>query len=326
MVRVLVRRDFVEKMKELLKEVQEEVEWDFYEGEGYKEKMLSEKWDVVLGEKILDLEDTIFVDDFKTLLLGVQLAVKKKECDRLRSKYALLFYTPELQGSVIKRTLFQVQKYYNSYNVFALVAEKGVHKHAYVEFVTNGEYVQLTYHDKISFSKNSATLFIDDVPSDFRVPEISGRKIVLGMETVPRDLPYVFVPPLRERKADIPYMLDGVLKSLQLKGKVVKVDEDLLDLLMNYHWPGNTQEFLEKVHLILLEGDPFEQVKILLENVEKISTLNFKEFMDAAVSYIEKRVIEKALEESGGSRRKACEMLGMNYKTLSYKVKKYGLD
>jgi len=320
----LVRKDFVEDMRELFKEVQE-VEWDFYEEEKYREKLLSEKWDVVLGEKILDFEDTIFVDDFKTLVLGVKLALKKKECEQLKNRYVLLFYTPELQGSVIKKTLFQVQKYYNSYNVFALVAEKGVHKYAYVEFVTNGEYVQMTYHDRISFKKNSTTLFIDDVPPDFRIPEISDRKIILGMEGVPRDLPYVFIPPLRERKADIPYMVDGVVKALQLKGKVVKVDEDLLDLLMSYHWPGNTQEFLEKVHLILREGDPFEQVKILVENVEKTSALNFKEFMDTAVSYIEKKLIEKALEESEGNRKKACEMLGMNYKTLSYKVKKYGL-
>jgi len=325
-LKVLVRKDIVDAFKDMITKIPHDVDWDLYEGEDYRDKVLAEKWDVIFGEKIFEMDDTVFVQTLRELELALKYVVSKKDYESLRTKYNLLLYTPELQGAKIKETLFQVQKFYNSYPVFALVSEKGIHRHAYVDFVTGGNYLSLTYHEDLPINTGASTVFIDDAPPDFQPPSFSGKKVILGMNLPPKiDIPFVVIPPLRERRMDIPYMLDGVLRSLQLQGKTFKIDDGLVKVLTSYHWPGNTQEFLEKTYEILTLKDPAEQVKSVVSDLKGTKGIDLKEFVETVVEFVEKKMIEKALEESEGNRKKACEILNMNYKTLSYKIKKYGL-
>ncbi|MCD6550928.1 helix-turn-helix domain-containing protein [Thermotoga sp.] len=326
MLRVLVRKDIVDAFKDMIARISHDVDWDLYEGEDYRDKVLAEKWDVIFGEKIFEMDDTVFVQTLKELELALKYVVNKKEYESLRAKYNLLLYTPELQGAKIKETLFQIQKFYNSYSVFALVSERGIHRHAYVDFVTGGNYLSLIYHEDLPINTGSHTIFIDNAPPDFHPPRFSGEKVILGMDSSPKiNIPFITIPPLRERKMDIPYMLDGVLRSLQLQGKTFKIDDGLIKLLTSYHWPGNTQEFLEKTYEILTLKDSAEQVKGVVRNLKGTKGIDLKKFVETVVEFVERRMIEKALEESEGNRKKACEILNMNYKTLSYKIKKYGL-
>ncbi|PLV60510.1 Fis family transcriptional regulator [Thermotoga sp. KOL6] len=311
----------------MITRISHDVDWDLYEGEDYRDKVLAEKWDVIFGDRILEIEDTLFVKSLNELYLALNYVAVKKENESLRAKFNLLLYTPELQGAKIKSTLFKIQKFYNSYSVFALVSERGIHRHAYVDFVTGGNYVSLTYHEDLPVNINSRTLFIDDAPSDFVPPRFSGEKVILGMDSFPeREVPFVVIPPLRERKVDIPYMLDGILRSLQLQGRTIKVDDDLIKALTDYHWPGNTQEFIEKVYEIFTLKEPAEQMKAIVKDMSGTKGIDLKRFVESVVEFVEKKMIEKALEESEGNRKKACEILKMNYKTLSYKMKKYGLS
>jgi transcriptional regulator with AAA-type ATPase domain len=325
-LRVLIRKDIVNTFKDMISEISHDVIWDLYEGEDYRDKILAEKWDVVFGEKILEMEDTLFVQSLRELELALKYAAARKDLETIKARFNLLLYTPELQGAKIKEILFQVLKFYNSFSIFALVSEKGVHRHAYVDFVTGGNYLSLIYHEDLPLNINSHTVFIDDVPPDFSPAGLGGRKIILGMDSTPKNnIPFVEIPPLRERKMDIPYMLDGVIKSLQFQGKTVKIDDDLTKLLIEYHWPGNTQEFLEKVYEIITLENPVDQAMKIASGIDEIKGLNLKEFVDSLVEFVEKKVIKKALEENEGNRKKVCEVLNMNYKTLSYKMKKYGL-
>lgn len=325
-LRVLIRKDIVNAFRDIISEISQDVIWDLYEGEDYRDKILAEKWDVIFGEKILELEDTLFVLSLRELELALKYVATKKDFETTRARCNLLLYTPELQGARIKEILFRVLKFYNSFSIFALVSEKGVHRHAYVDFVTGGNYLSLIYHEDLPLSMNSHTIFIDDVPPDFSPADLGGRKIILGMDSAPKNnIPFIEIPPLRERKMDIPYMLDGIIRSLQFQGKTVKIDDDLTKLLIEYHWPGNTQEFLEKVYEIITLENPVDQVMRIASGIDEIKSLNLREFVDSLVEFVEKKIIKKALEENEGNRKKVCEALNMNYKTLSYKMKKYGL-
>lgn len=138
------------------------------------------------------------------------------------------------------------------------------------------------------------------------------------------------IPPLRERKEDVPLLIDYFLKK-SIKGKALKrLSDDALQLLMQYNWPGNVRE-LEHV----LEG------AIILSHDDLITakdiTLTASAGMEAgdvradtmpggkiiSLEEMEKIHIEHALRKNNYNRSKTSEMLGITPKTLYSKVKKY---
>lgn len=54
MLKVLVRKDIVDAFKDMITKIPHDVDWDLYEGEDYRDKVLAEKWDVIFGEKIFE--------------------------------------------------------------------------------------------------------------------------------------------------------------------------------------------------------------------------------------------------------------------------------
>ncbi|MBU1184804.1 MAG: sigma-54 dependent transcriptional regulator [Proteobacteria bacterium] len=144
------------------------------------------------------------------------------------------------------------------------------------------------------------------------------------------------LPPLRERKEDIPILTKYFIEKYSLEfGKEIKmISAYALELLMQYPFPGNIRELeniiersiaLETSNIILPEN------LILSENVKKTEAIPIPDFPDSGINLsdelarTEKSLIEKALKKAEGSKTRAAELLGINYDSLHYRSEKLGI-
>jgi DNA-binding NtrC family response regulator len=145
------------------------------------------------------------------------------------------------------------------------------------------------------------------------------------------DLLYRFIvrlriPPLRERRDDIPLLIAAMLKKLGYPS--VRVSLEAMELLMAYHWPGNVRE-LENVLQQTLLLSPF--VVILPENLpdrfrQKAETKKTNGISDLTpLAEAQREQILQTLKDTSWNQSKAAEILGIDRKTLRMKIRRYGL-
>lgn len=142
------------------------------------------------------------------------------------------------------------------------------------------------------------------------------------------------LPPLRERRDDIPLLVEHFLQKFksQSKGKVKYVPPETMGLLMRYHWPGNVRELenvieraivLGKTDAILVEDVPLRIQKVASESGLEISPEKIT--FEQKVENFEKKLIIDALEKSNWIQSKAVKLLGTSRSIIKYKMKKYGI-
>ena len=145
------------------------------------------------------------------------------------------------------------------------------------------------------------------------------------------DLLYRFIvrlriPPLRERRGDIPLLIDAILKKLGYSG--VRVSAEAMELIMAYDWPGNVRE-LENVLQQTMLLSPF--VVIVPENLParfRCKTENEKSNGGQEMTPLEeaqKEQILQALRKTSWNQSRAATALGIDRKTLRMKIRRYGL-
>ncbi len=139
------------------------------------------------------------------------------------------------------------------------------------------------------------------------------------------------IPPLRERKEDIPLLIDYFLKRYgqEPDGQERKISAEAKKILCNYNWPGNIRE-LENIleRAVTLQDDNTIVEKDLPENVIKGQgrvLAKTKELENPTLETIEKAYIFWILRESGWQKQRAAEILGIDPSTLYRKIEKYGL-
>ena len=185
---------------------------------------------------------------------------------------------------------------------------------------------------------------ISMIPVDVRI--IAATNVVLSQATregkFREDLFYrlnVFIlelPPLRERKEDIPLLVENFLHRFaqQQRKNIREISPEAMELLLNYHWPGNVRDLrnvLERA-IILAEDSirpehlPNFSGSTPSPSLSSLSTLPFSEAKDKVLSDLEKEYILQALAKSGGNKAKAARALNINYRTLYEKMKKYGIN
>jgi two-component system response regulator AtoC len=139
------------------------------------------------------------------------------------------------------------------------------------------------------------------------------------------------VPPLRERTEDIDGLAALFIERYGRKyGKNIKgVTEDVLKTLLSYRWPGNVRELENIIEraVILEEGDWIKSVNIGPEastgaGAPHVETFSIKK----AESALERELIKRALEQTGGNRTRAAELLEISHRALLYKIKEYGIE
>ena len=140
----------------------------------------------------------------------------------------------------------------------------------------------------------------------------------------------ISVPPLRERKSDIPLLVDFFLHKIskELHKRPRQISQRALDQIMQYGWPGNVRE-LENVltRAVVLSRDEVimeEHISIFSE-VEVGAYPTFEETRFKSLEELEKEHIIKALLRVGGQKGRACELLKISRPTLRKKIQKYNI-
>jgi len=141
----------------------------------------------------------------------------------------------------------------------------------------------------------------------------------------------IYIPPLRDRREDIPLLIEHFLQLNAGRGRRMEIDPEAMVLLTSYHWPGNIRELQNVIEraCVLAMGD-----KITIEHFPHDITgsteapprltgpLNF----DAEVERFEAELIKGALVESDYVKARAASLLGIDRNRLRYKMEKYGIE
>ncbi|MCK6483494.1 MAG: sigma-54-dependent Fis family transcriptional regulator [Phycisphaerae bacterium] len=142
----------------------------------------------------------------------------------------------------------------------------------------------------------------------------------------------ITLPPLRDRREDIPALALHFLKSgAALHGKKVEgFDPEVVRLLTRYHWPGNVRELQSKVHeMVVLADEPIIDVDDILDPAIRGSTelVPIGAGVPAGLTLrdIERLAIQAALRQNKGNREKAAKQLGIPTRTLYRRLKEFGL-
>ncbi len=143
------------------------------------------------------------------------------------------------------------------------------------------------------------------------------------------------LPPLRERRGDIPLLADHFVRrlSLEVRKREFTLSAAALEKLAGYSWPGNVRELQNAVEraVITAAGPEIDAAEIVLPDrpfpLPDAMNLNgsLKDVSARAQKLAEKLKISQVLAETGFNRTRAAEILEVSYKTLLDKIKEYGL-
>ncbi len=147
------------------------------------------------------------------------------------------------------------------------------------------------------------------------------------------------LPSLRERKEDIPLLVNHFIKrySEELGKQITQVSPEALRILMKYDYPGNVRELQNII-----------ERSVALETSQELTAQNLKSYLDdqfpvkrkafdleipsegvdleKIVEDVERTLLLKALDRSRGIKKKAAELLHINFRSMRYRLEKYGLN
>jgi transcriptional regulator with PAS, ATPase and Fis domain len=153
----------------------------------------------------------------------------------------------------------------------------------------------------------------------------------------------VALPPLRERIDDIPMLVVHFMEKYnkRLNKKIQGLEPEALEILQEYAWPGNIRELENMMERMILFSDgPLVQAKDLPEPLKETDTVkiplpvlaaaqgadaSMKDIVKQAAAGLERDLIGKALEETGGNVTQAAKKLKISRKSLQVKMKELGL-
>jgi DNA-binding NtrC family response regulator len=144
----------------------------------------------------------------------------------------------------------------------------------------------------------------------------------------------VYLPPLRERKEDIPLLVSHFLEKYSEENRKpgLELTAEALDLLMDYDWPGNVREVENVIEraVVLCSGTRID-ADLIPENVRTSPTFQIPRFVvppegisfKDVITRVEKRLIESTLDAAGGVQKRAAELLKIKPTTLNEMIKRY---
>ena len=181
-----------------------------------------------------------------------------------------------------------------------------------------------------------------DIQTDVRVLAATNRQLeeAVAAGSFREDLYYRFnviridLPPLRQRREDIPVMVDFFWERFTGQ-KGVKVAEDAMRRLIDYSWPGNVRELenvieratvLGRDNEVTLDCLPPNLVTGMTNSVTPLTDIPDSGMdLDAYLGEIEKEILIKALARTDGVRKSAAGLLGITFRSIRYRLAKYDL-
>jgi DNA-binding NtrC family response regulator len=175
---------------------------------------------------------------------------------------------------------------------------------------------------------------------DVRVVAATNQDLRAALEqgTFREDLYYrlnvvpIDIPPLRERKQDIPFLANHFLSKLapDTGSQVESITDAGMEKLMAYHWPGNVRE-LENVierSLVMCTGKQLDAADIKLENAPRPRAHSDSHFLPEGMTLdqYEQELIREALKRADGNKSQAARLLGLTRNALRYRLTQMGLE
>lgn len=187
---------------------------------------------------------------------------------------------------------------------------------------------------------------VKDIPIDVKIIATTNEKPLESVKkgTLRKDLyyrlnvVYIHIPPLRERRGDIPILCDYFIQkyNLLLGKNIIGIDEEVYKFFWKYSWPGNVRELENSIEAamnyvshdrnILKKEDFITSPNIFIQDgVEDKFTLDMDRSLPEYLGNIEKNLIYKALIANDYNISQAARELGIKRQALQYKIKKYFL-
>lgn len=189
-----------------------------------------------------------------------------------------------------------------------------------------------------------------DVPIDVRIIAATNRNLKKEIEAgnFREDLYYrlnviqIKLPALRERREDIPVLVNSILKGLCRSGTLPVLPPAAMQLLMNYSYPGNVRELENILERALVLGSEIILPEHFPESIRSAQSsaasgptgstriiidenLQLPVQLDDILSGIERRYLEVALLQTKGAKKKAASLLGINFRSMRYRLQKFGI-
>ena len=174
---------------------------------------------------------------------------------------------------------------------------------------------------------------------DVRVIAATNRdlKQMVGEQKFQEDLYYrlnvipIEIPPLRERRDDIPVLMEHfVEKHRQRTGKRIDgVDAGVAEALQRYDWPGNVRELENTIEraVVLTTGPILTTASVSMVGATAAPSPGLPSLrLHQNLEWVERETIRRALEQSGGIKKDAAELMGISQRALSYYLAKYRID
>ncbi len=147
------------------------------------------------------------------------------------------------------------------------------------------------------------------------------------------------IPPLRERKEDIPILAEHFIQlfAADLKKPKSDITDDAIKKLMDHYWPGNVRELQNCIEraLILAEDGIVRPENLGFSHISENESFGLDQFIvegdlqqsgQNAKNAVEKELIRRTLEATKGNKSETARRLNINYKTLLMKIKEFGLE
>lgn len=186
----------------------------------------------------------------------------------------------------------------------------------------------------------------EDTPVDVRIIAATNRNLeMMVIEGKFREDLYhrlnvlpISLPPLRERREDIPLLSDYFVAKFRktLNKDVRKISSYAMDILTNYDFPGNVRELENIIErgVVLESSSIILPDSLTLANYKKKGSLDLQPVnaalppegmdLDRYLAQIEKSLLDEALQRAQGVKLKAAELLGISFRSLRYRLLKYG--
>ncbi len=143
----------------------------------------------------------------------------------------------------------------------------------------------------------------------------------------------IFLPSLRERKEDIPILVEHFLKKYNEENqRSVRITPEVLNIFLNYDWPGNVRELENTIERLVVMAavkniTPSDlPLNIREQSMKARYTVQIKDALPSAIEDIEKTKILDALHKTGWVQAKAARLLGITPRQIGYKMKKHNLE
>ena len=181
---------------------------------------------------------------------------------------------------------------------------------------------------------------IETLTVDVRTVAATHRDLekAIGNGTFREDLYYrlnvipIHLPPLRERREDIPVLVSHFLyKFNNENNKKLVISDEILSIFIQYNWPGNVRELenaierltvLAREERITLKTIP-PAIKTYFSDIQRVVP---QRLLPATTEEMEREALQKALERVGGVQAKAARLLGITARQIAYKIKMYGIQ